>query len=344
MPSVLSTIERAIGHDEGLPRSGGGSTSGSTGETGRTAIARRAARAERAFRWGVGAMAGAIVVMTALVLAELVNGARPALSTFGIGFLSGRTWNPVTEIYGALPFIMGTLETSAVALVLAVPVALGTAILLAEYAPSWLSEALGFLVELLAAIPSIVYGLWGLFTVAPFMQAHVDPLIAASPLGLLPIFGKPLLGLSLLSAGTVLAIMILPIVASVSREVLLAVPSEQREAGVALGLTRWETVRHVLLPYGRAGLLSAVILGLARALGETMAVTMLVGNTPTVTLDLFQPGYSMAAVIANEFTEATSSLHVSALIAIGLVLFVITLIVNTVARLLVRGLLHQGTA
>lgn len=298
---------------------------------------------DRSFRTILGVLAAALPLMEAVVLVELLQGSLPALRTFGWHFLVGRTWDPVAEVFGALPFIIGTLLTSAVALVLAVPIAIGTAILLVEYATGWVREGLGFLVELLAAIPSIVYGLWGMVVVAPLMRAHVDPFIEASPLGWLPIFGRPLLGLSLLTAGVVLAIMILPIVASVAREALLMVPSEQREAGLALGLTRWETTRRVLLPYARAGVFSAIILGLGRAMGETMAVTMLVGNTPAVTLDLFQPGYSMSAVIANEFSEATTTLHVSSLFGVGLLLFLLSLVVNSMARMLLRGLSHAGT-
>jgi phosphate transport system permease protein len=248
------------------------------------------------------------------------------------------------DSFGALPFIAGTLLTSTLALLIAVPVSLGIAILLSEYAPAWLRDPLSFLVELLAAIPSVVYGLWGLFVLAPFMRDTVNPAIEASPLGQLPFFGSPGLGLSMLTASVVLAIMVVPIVAAISREVLLAVPGSQREAALALGLTRWEAVRHAVLSYGRAGIFGAAILGLGRALGETMAVTMLIGNQPRLTFDFFEAGYSMSAVIANEFAEAVTPVHVSSLVAVGLLLFLLSFIVNMGARLLVRRIKHAGGA
>jgi phosphate transport system permease protein len=293
-------------------------------------------------RWASGAAAAGLLLLALVILLELWDGAQPALRAFGFSFLTGSDWDPVLESYGALPFIVGTLLTSALALLIAVPVSIGIAVLLAEYAPSWLRDPLSFLVELLAAIPSVVYGLWGLFVLAPVVRDVFAPAIESSPLGLLPFFGSPALGLSMLTASVVLAIMVIPIVASISREVLLAVPVSQREAALALGLTRWEAVRHAVLGYGRAGIFGAAILGLGRALGETMAVTMLIGNQPRLTFDYFEPAYTMSAVIANEFAEAVTPMHVSALVAVGLVLFLLSLVVNVGARLLVRRMKHAG--
>lgn len=298
--------------------------------------------ADKAFRWGTGALAAGILLLAGVILWELWSGAQLALDEFGVGFLTSSEWDPVADHFGAWPFVVGTLLTSAVALLIALPVSLGIAILLSEYAPGWLRDPLSFLVELLAAIPSVVYGLWGLFVLAPVMRDVVIPGIETSPLGALPLFGDPLLGLSMLTASVVLAIMVIPIVAAISREVLLAVPVQQREAALALGMTRWEAVRHVTLAYGRAGIFGAAILGLGRALGETMAVTMLIGNRVEVSLDLFQPGYTMSAVIANEFAEAVTKIHVSALVLVGLVLFVMSLAVNVGARALVRKMKHSG--
>lgn len=302
----------------------------------------RGSPSDKLFKGVTGALAVGILVLTGLVLYELIHGAEPALEAFGPGFVLGEAWDPVQDSFGALPFIVGTLLTSAMALLIAVPVSLGIAILLSEYAPGWLRDPLSFLVELLAAIPSVVYGLWGLFVLAPIMRDVVAPGIEATPLGALPLFGDPLLGLSMLTASVVLAIMVIPIVAAISREVLLAVPVAQREAALALGMTRWEAVRHVTLAYGRAGIFGAAILGLGRALGETMAVTMLIGNTPQVTFDFFQPAYTMSAVIANEFAEAVTPVHVSSLVLVGLVLFLLSLVVNVGARFLVRKMRHGG--
>lgn len=299
---------------------------------------------DRAFRWVTTGFAAGLLLLGAIILVELATGSELALGEFGFGFLTSSAWDPVNDQFGALPFIAGTLLTSALALLLAVPVALGIAILLAEYAPERLRDPLSFLVELLAAIPSVVYGLWGMFVLAPIMRDTVNPAIEASPLGALPIFGATLLGLNMLTASVVLAIMVIPIVAAISREVLLAVPGSQREAALALGLTRWEATRHAVLAYGRAGIFGAAILGLGRALGETMAVTMLIGNQPQLTFDFFQPAYSMSAVIANEFAEAVTPIHVSALVAVGLLLFLLSLVVNVAARVLVRRMKHAGGA
>lgn len=257
-----------------------------------------------------------------------------AIRTFGLRFLITSHWDPVAGEFGALPFIYGTLVSSLLALLIAVPLSLGAAIFLAELAPSWVRPPVAFLIEMLAAVPSVVYGLWGIFVLVPWLRDWVQPALART-LGFLPLFQGPPYGIGMLAAGLILAIMIVPYITSVSREVLLAVPGSQREAALGLGATRWETTRIAVLPYGRSGLIGAILLGLGRALGETMAVTMVIGNRPEVALSLFAPGYTMASVLANEFTEATSDLYVSALVEIGLLLLVVTVAVNGLARLLV---------
>jgi phosphate transport system permease protein len=277
-----------------------------------------------------------------LIGAQLLRGALPVLSLEGVKFLYDTTWDPNSDVFGALPFLAGTAMTSAVAMLIAGPMGLAIAVLLAEYAPIRLRSTLSLLVELLAAVPSVVYGLWGIFVLAPLMQQVINPLIEKSPLGSLPLFGTPTLGLNYLSASVLLAIMALPIVASLSREVLLAVPTSQREAALALGLTRWETIRHVVIPWGRAGLLGALLLGLGRALGETMAVTMVIGNQVSLTPDLFQAGYTLSAGIANQFAEAVTPLHTSALMGLALVLCTLSLCVNIVARVFVGRVRHRG--
>jgi phosphate transport system permease protein len=291
--------------------------------------------AQRWFRYLTGTLALVVVALIGLVLYELWVGSRPAWQQWGLAFITRTEWDPVRGEFGALPFIVGTLLTSLMALALALPVSLGIAILLTEYAPRQVRDPLIFLVELLAAVPSVVFGLWGIFVLAPLMQRHVMPAIAGSPLGTLPFFGEPGPGYTLFTASVILAIMIVPIIASLSREVLLAVPRDQKEAALALGSTRWEAVRHVVLAYGRPGLFSAAILGLGRALGETMATTMTIGNKLGMSIDYFQPGYSMTAIIANELREAAMEIHVSALVAIGLVLFALSFVLNTLGRLLV---------
>ena len=258
----------------------------------------------------------------------------PALKRFGPSFLVTSTWDPVAEVYGAAPMIFGTLASSLLALLIAVPLALSVAIFLTEFSPRWLRQPVAFLVELLAAIPSVVYGLWGIFVLIPFLRSYVVPPLKAM-FGWTPFFKGVFYGNSLLAGGIILAIMNVPYIAAVSREVLLAVPTSQREAALAMGATRWEAVRSAVLPYGRAGLIGAVILGLGRALGETMAVTMVIGNRHDIGLSVFQPAYTMAAAIANEFSEATTSMYLSALFEVGLVLFVLTVVVNAVARILI---------
>ena len=278
--------------------------------------------------------ASSIFLTTCLLVYELwVNSALPR-QRFGWNFVVTQTWDPVAEQFGALPFIFGTLLTSTLALIISVPVGLGAAIFLAELAPPRLSDALTFLIELLAAVPSVIYGLLGIFLLVPFLQSTIVPALKAA-LGFLPLFSGPFYGVSLFSAGVVLSLMIIPFIVSVSREVLLAVPVEQREAALALGSTKWESTWGVVVPYARRGIYGSIFLALARALGETMAVTMVIGNAPKIQSSLLAPGYSIAAVIANEFTEATSDIYTGALIELGLVLFALTFIINGFARILI---------
>lgn len=287
------------------------------------------------FRYMTALAAAGIVILIGLILVQLWYGSLPAWKEWGFAFIVRTEWNPVQGQFGALPFLVGTLLTSVMALAIALPVSLGIAILLSQYAPRFLRDPLIFLVEILAAIPSVVFGLWGIFVLAPLMQRYVIPFIAASPLGRLPIFGEPGPGYTLFTASIVLAIMIIPIIASLSREVLLGIPRDQLEAALALGATRWEAIRHVVLASGRAGIFSAAILGLGRALGETMAATMTIGNRAALTFDFFEPGYSMTAILANELREAATEIHLSALIAIGLILFLLSFIMNTIGRVIV---------
>jgi phosphate transport system permease protein len=287
--------------------------------------------------------AATIFLITALLFIQLFQNSALARQKFGWSFLTGTTWDPVALNFGALPFVYGTLVTSAVALLLGVPLGIGAAIFLAELAPPRISDGLAFLIELLAAVPSVIYGLLAIFTLVPVLRDYVAPALR-STLGFLPFFSGPSYGVSLLAGGVILSLMILPFIISISREVLLAVPREQREASLALGATRWETAWHVVVPYAKAGIIGSIFLALARALGETMAVTMVIGNTPQISASLFAPGHSIAAAIANEFTEATSDVYLSALIELGLVLFCITIIVNAVARLLILGATRKSSA
>jgi len=288
------------------------------------------------------AVAVLLVVLTALI--TTASGARPALQAFGLRFLVGQTWDPVANEFGAWPFVWGTLYSSALALVLAVPVGIGAAVFLAELSPRWLSRTVSFLVELLAAVPSVVYGLWGVLVMVPWLRVHVQVPLGAA-FGQLPFFAGTPYGVSMLAAGVILAIMILPIITAVTRDVLRAVPRDQREASLALGSTRWEAIWRVVVPYGRTGIFGAVVLALGRALGETMAVTMVIGNRPDASVSLLSPAYTLASVLANEFAEATGALHRAALAEVTLVLFGITLLVNGVARWLVlRGTRQTGGA
>jgi phosphate transport system permease protein len=285
------------------------------------------------FRAGLTALAAVIPLLFVALVGRLAISAWPTIRAFGLTFLARSTWDPVAGVYGAAPMIFGTLFSSLIALVLAVPLAVGVAIYLTEFAPRWLRRPVGTLVELLAAIPSVVYGLWGIFVLIPLLRTYVVPPLQAV-LGWTPLFSGTFFGNSMLAAGVILAVMILPYISSVSREVLAAVPPSQREAALALGATRWEAVWSAVLPYGRAGVLGAVVLGLGRALGETMAVVMVIGNRHDLSASLVEPGITMAAVIANEFNEA-AGLQRAALFEVGLVLFAVTVAVNAVARLLV---------
>jgi phosphate transport system permease protein len=289
-----------------------------------------------------GTAAGAIFVITALVLYELITQSTLARQKFGWHFLFSSTWNPVTGDFGALPFIYGTVVTSILALLIAVPLGVGAATFLSELAPAKVSNALTFLIELLAAVPSVIYGLLGIFVLVPILQHSVVPALKAV-LGALPIFAGAFYGVSYFSAGIILSVMILPFIISVSREVLLSVPRDQRDASLALGATHWQTTWRVVIPYASKGIMGSIFLALARALGETMAVTMVIGNTPQIKASLLAPGYSIAAVIANEFTEATGDLYLSALIELALVLFGVTFVLNGLARIMIMATGTKGT-
>jgi len=283
--------------------------------------------------------AACALIVPALVVAIAVAifaAAWPAFAKLGLSIVTSSDWDVAGGHFGAAPALFGTLVSSAVALIIATPLAIGVAIFLSEFSPAWLRQPVGFLVDLLAAIPSVVYGLWGIFVLIPLLREHVMPFLRDTlHLASTPFFTGPAYGPSMLAAGVILAIMALPYISAVSREVLLAVPRSQREAALALGATRWEMIRDAVIPYARSGIIGGIMLGLGRALGETMAVTMVIGNRPEISASLFAPGYTMASLIANEFSEATNDLHLSALMAVGASLFVITLIVNAVARWLV---------
>ncbi len=282
-------------------------------------------------------MGGSAILVAGIVVLKLSQVAAPALEKLGlVSYLLGSDWDPVSGSFGALPFVYGTLVTSAVAIALALPVSVGLALFLSEMGPKRLRPVVGFAIETLAAIPSVVYGLWGLFVLVPLLRGTVEPLLGRF-LGFLPLFRGPPLGLGFLAAGIILAVMILPTIASVTIEVLKTVPPPLKEGALALGATRWEAIRLAVLPYGRPGIIGAALLGLARALGETMAVTMVIGNSPEIHASLFAPGYTLPAVIANEFAEATSELHTGALAGLALVLFGITLLLSAAARILVRA-------
>lgn len=301
---------------------------------GRVAAGSSARTGDRPFQLLLAVMAAAVPLIIGAVLVALIAAAWPAIQRFGVGFFVTSTWDPVAEEFGVLPFIYGTLVSSALALLIAVPLGLGVAIFLAELVPGWLRAPITFFVELLAAIPSVVIGLWGIFVLVPWVRTTLEPLLK-STLGFLPLFSGPPLGIGMLTAGLILAAMVVPFIVAVSTEVMRAVPRAQREAALALGATMWETTRTAVLPYARSGIIGAIFLALARALGETMAVTMVIGNVPQIKASLFAPAYTIPAVIANEFTEATSDLYVAAIIYAGLVLFIVTVAVNALARLLV---------
>jgi phosphate transport system permease protein len=291
---------------------------------------------DRLYRWITTGFALVIPALLLLIAVEVFVAGWPALRKFGLSFLTSSEWDAVNGKFGAAPAIFGTLVSSTIALIIATPLAVGVAIFLSEFAPRWVRQPLAFLVDLLAAIPSVVYGLWGLLVLLPMLREHLMPFVKDTlHLGDFPLFSGPAYGPSMLAAGLILAIMVLPYISAVTREVLLAVPRSQREAALALGATRWEMIRDAVVPYAKSGIIGGIILGLGRALGETMAVTMVIGNRHEISSSLFQPGYTMASLIANEFSEATNDLHLSALMGIGAVLFVVTIIVNTIARWLV---------
>ncbi len=298
-------------------------------------IARRTQIGDRIYRLLLLLSAISIILIIAGLAVELTMGSRESIAKFGFGYLTHDIWNPGGLMFGALPFIEGTLYSSFWALLIAVPISLLAAIFLAELAPAWLSRPLSFLIELLAAIPSVVYGLWGLFVLQPWLVKHVEnPIAHNSFLSKLPFFSDTPNGYDMLSASVILSIMVIPYITAVSRDIMRAIPRSVREGSYALGATQWETIKGVVLPYARAGFIGSIMLGFGRALGETMAVTMVIGNSPQFKTSLFASGYTMASVIANELAEA-SGLYRSALIEIGLVLFIVTMVVNMIARTLV---------
>lgn len=297
--------------------------------------------ADSGFRLLLWLFGTTILLLMGLMVYQLVVAAKPSWQAFGLQFLWSRDWDPIQEQFGALPFIFGTIASSLLALVFAVPVSFGVAAFLTEIAPAWIRTPIAFLVELLAAIPSVVYGLWGIFVMVPWLRTTVQPWLQEH-FGFLPLFKGPILGVSLLAAGLILAIMIVPTISSVTREVLHAVPHTQREAALAMGATRWETIRLTVFPYARSGIIGGVMLGLGRALGETMAVTMVIGNRPEISASLFSPAYTISSVLANEFAEAVGKLHTAALMEIGLILFAITLLFNMFAQLLVWNMTRRA--
>jgi phosphate transport system permease protein len=286
--------------------------------------------------------AASVLLVTVLLVTLLWRGSGPSLAQFGWKFFTGTEWDAVLDKFGAAPFIYGTVLTSVLALAISVPLGVGAAIFLAELAPPRLASACTFLVELLAAVPSVIYGLLAIFTLVPLLREYGEPFLRRT-LGFLPLFQGPALGIGFLAAGLILAVMTFPYIIAISRESLLEVPRDQREAALALGATRWESTSQIVVPYARLGILGSVFLGLARALGETMAVTMVIGNNPSIHASLFAPGYTIAAVIANEFTESTGAVYTSSLVELGLVLFLITIVVNALARLLVIATSRKGT-
>jgi phosphate transport system permease protein len=291
---------------------------------------------DRAFHWLTLLMALSVFALIGLIGYELAHGSRLAFQKFGWHFLAGRDWDPVNEQFGALPFIFGTLVSSLLALLIAVPLSIATAVYLTELAPRGLRQILTLFIELLAAVPSVILGLWGIFVMVPWLRERLFPGLR-SVLGFLPLFTGPIYGVSMLAGAIIIAIMIVPIITSVSREILRSVPGLQREAAYALGATRWEVTRIAVLSYARKGLFGAVMLGLGRALGETMAVTMVIGNRPEIAVSLFAPGYTLASVVANEFAEATTDMYLNALFELGLVLLGVTILVNGLAQLLLRA-------
>jgi len=297
---------------------------------------------DRLFRFSTMFLAALVLALLIGVAVVLAVESHLTLAKFGFGFFTSTNWDPVNEEFGALPFIYGTAVSSAIALLIAVPLSLGVALCMVEVLPQWLATKIGFLVDLLAAIPSVVYGLWGVFVLGPWIRDSVDPLLARY-LGFLPLFKGPHIAVSLLTAGVLLSVMVIPYITAVCIEVFRVVPSTQREAALALGATRWEMIRLAVIPYGYSGVVGAIMLGLGRALGETIAVAMVIGNRPEIAASLFMPSSTLASAIANEFTEATSDVYLSALVELGLVLMVLAVILNAAARALVMGVVRgQG--
>jgi phosphate transport system permease protein len=294
-----------------------------------------------AFKWVAALAAGMIIVLIVLVGWELYAGSRMAIKQFGASFLWSSEWDPVQDKYGALPFIFGTLVSSLLALLIAVPLGVATALFLTELAPVKLRQPIVMAIEMLAAVPSVIFGLWGIFVLIPWLRDHLFVWLKHY-LGFLPLFRGPIYGVSMLAAGIIIAIMILPIVTSISREILRSVPNLQREAAYALGATRWEVLKIAVLSYARRGLFGAAVLGLGRALGETMAVTMVIGNRPQISASLFAPGYTLASVIANEFAEATTDLYLNSLFELGLVLLAVAIMVNVVAQIMLKSMSGSG--
>jgi len=300
----------------------------------RTWVLKKRLSGDGVFRGITVLFAFSVLAILLMMVAGMWKESLPAFSKFGWRFITGRDWDAVQGSFGALAFIWGSVISSIFALLLATPLSVGTAIFITEIAPKKVGGVVASLVELLAAIPSVIYGLWGVLVMAPWLQRTVEPFLA-DHLGFLPFFSGAPYGVSMLAAIFILMIMVVPIITSITKEIILAVPQSQKEAAIALGATRWEMIRVAVLPYGKSGILGAVILGLGRAIGETMAVTMVIGNTPQISMSLLAPGYTMPSVIANEFAEASSNLHAAALMEIGLILLVVTLIINILARLLI---------
>ncbi len=334
MSSVLDTRTRTRTLDAG---SSSGPAAIERLEQERLGLARRFERQDRAFAWLAGGAASLVLLLLAGIIGSLVIGGWPAFAKFGPGFIVGTQWDPVREVFGALPTIYGTIATSLVALVIAVPLSFGIAIFLTELCPASLRRPLGTMVELLAAVPSIIYGMWGLFVFAPLFSEYVQPWLTSTfkgvP-GLQTLFSGPPMGIGMLAAGIVLAFMVVPFIASVMRDVFEVVPGVLKESAYGLGATTWEVMRGVVLPYSKVGVIGGIMLGLGRALGETMAVTFVIGNAYTISLSMFSPGNSIASALANEFAEASTGTHGASLIALGLILFAISLVVLVIARLL----------
>jgi len=297
-------------------------------------VARFVSPADRGFAAVVYAGSILFALLIVGLFVELVLGSWPSIVKFGPAFIFSSSWDPITSKFGALPMIFGTVMTSLIAIVLAAFIGIMAAVFLADFAPRWLGQPLSFLIELLAAVPSVVYGLWGLFVLAPFMRTTLGPALQ-HVLGWTPLFSGPIYGVGLLTGGIILALMIVPTVTAISRDVIVAIPRDLREASMALGSTKWETAMRVVLPAARVGIFGACVLALGRALGETIAVTMVIGNRPEISSSLFAPSYTLASVIANEFTEATTSIYTSALIELGLILFLVSMAVNALARLMI---------